>query len=117
MLDQILDWLTPLLFVIVAVLAILLPERDGRERNMKEAIELYKIYEEDVEICYNAFCKLTFDEFLALPNNLKWKVPDKCNFCRWVIECDPLEMALAKGEYCGGFEERRWEYVSSIKDK
>lgn len=108
-----LDWIFTCIFVMIAFATLFMPERvdTGDERKERQEEDLRDLLEEYVHenINYGAFKNLSEKEFRMLPPELRQKVPDKCSFCRWMLECDPLEMALAKGEYCGGFEERRWK--------
>ena len=105
MLESLLDWLFPLVLAIVFFVVAVLPEKE--ERRIEEYNELFGTPEDDYELCYDALRGLSNEEFDRVPDELKQKVPDKCKFCRWMLECDPLEMALATGEHCGGFRERR----------
>ena len=86
-------------------------ERTRENREMERelyAARLRRKYDElfCCTLCYDAFRGLSKEEFARLPPELRQKVPDKCSFCRWMLECDPLEMAVATGAYCGGFENK-----------
>lgn len=69
------------------------------------AARLRKKYDElfCCTLCYDAFKNLSKEEFLKLPRELRQEVPDKCRFCQWKIECDPLEIASATTFPCGNF--------------
>ena len=107
-------WFLLFSLLIVTVLAIFCPTESEKEAaEIERYLKWQKAFDEERElkavenICYDAFRLMSDDEFARLPESLKGKVPDKCSFCRWMLICDPIEMALATGEYCGGFKERR----------
>ena len=83
-------------------------ERTGEYREMERelyAARLRRKYDElfCCTLCYDAFENLSKEEFFKLPRELRQEVPDKCRFCRWKIECDPLEIAAATTSPCGNF--------------
>lgn len=99
--ENLINVLAPVLIVIVACIILLWDNEGGRvdETNMKKPI-----FNQHDLICYDAFENLSKEEFLKLPRKLQQEVPDKCRFCHFKTECDPLEMAMATGEHCDGFK-------------
>ena len=107
------DWIFPFVFTAICVIAMLIPSEEDREdaereRSFREVETLRNREEIEAteELGYDAFRRLDKEALATLPPELKEKVPDKCAFCRWMLICDPLEMALATGKPCAGFEER-----------
>ena len=48
---------------------------------------------------------LTAEEFGKLSDDEKRRAYNKCSYCRRMITCDPLQMALATGVLCEEFKE------------
>lgn len=98
--ENLINVLAPVLIVIVACIILLWDNEGGRvdETNMKKPI-----FNQHDLICYDAFKNLSKEEFLKLPREPRQEVPDKCRFCQWKIECDPLEIAAATTFHCGNF--------------
>lgn len=103
--EALINAMAPIVIALGSLVVLFLDNEGGQ----KEETEEEKMPEQPDKICFDAFRGLSEDEFSKLPSELRQKVPDKCSFCRWVIECDPLEMALTTGLFCSGFEERRWK--------
>lgn len=99
--ENLINVLAPVLIVIVACIILLWDNEGGRvdETNMKKPI-----FNQHDLICYDAFKNLSKEEFLKLPRELRQEVPDKCRFCHFKTECDPLRIASATTCYCGGFK-------------
>ena len=102
MIEAMIDLLFPYGLIIVWLLILLFPERD------KEDLTSVKEEEKGTSehVCFNALKGLSRAEFEAVPNELKQMIPDKCRFCRWLLCCEPLEMAISSDLYCSGFKER-----------
>jgi hypothetical protein len=105
--EALIDAMALIAIVFGSLVVLFFDNEGGRKEETEEEKE--KMSGPPDKICFDAFRGLTEDEFSKLPSELRQKVPDKCSFCRWVIECDPLEMALTTGLFCSGFEERRWK--------
>lgn len=109
MIEAMIDLLFPYGLIIVWIIFILLPEREDEDHDSAKKLEraISEMEEAASEyVCLNALKGLSGSEFERLPNELKPMVPDRCRFCRWILCCDPLEMAISSDLYCSGFKER-----------
>jgi hypothetical protein len=98
--ENLINALAPVLIVIVACIILLWDNEGG---HVDETNRTRPVFNQSDYICYDAFENLSKEEFLKLPRELRQEVPDKCRFCRWKIECDPLEIAAATTFPCGNF--------------
>ena len=105
--EALIDAMVPIAIVFGSLVVLFFDNEGGRKEETEEEKE--KMSGPHDKICFDAFRGLSKEEFARLPPELQQNVPDKCSFCRWMLECDPLEMAVATSAYCGGFEERRWK--------
>lgn len=98
--ENLINVLAPVLIVIVACIILLWDNEGGR---VDETEISQPPWDFPDSISYDAFENLSKEEFLRLPRELRQEVPDKCRFCQWKIECDPLEIAAATTFHCGNF--------------
>lgn len=98
--ENLINALAPVLIIIVACIILLWDNEGGHvdETNMKKPI--FNLHD---RISYDAFENLSKEEFLKLPRKLQQEVPDKCRFCHFKTECDPLRIASATTFPCGDF--------------
>lgn len=99
--ENLINVLAPVLIVIVACIILLWDNEGGRVDETEISQPPWDLPD---SISYDAFENLSKEEFLRLPRELRQEVPDKCRFCHFKTECDPLEMAMATGEHCDGFK-------------
>ena len=111
------DQIFPYALLAVWLIIIIWPEREDTTKLSRREIRLLRTMKrledskylcQDERICYDAFKGMPYKDFAKLPQEIKMAVPDKCRWCMWADGCDPLEMAVAFGEKCGCFAEKKF---------